>query len=225
MIPREELSSKTLTRKRIGIVLVAFCVLAVTVGLASVPMLAPGGGTASGGSGPATDASVAAAGGSGTGNSVASSENASATENAASDGSTNRTSDCDLIDIDGNDNTVSVNISNNTTDGVNVRYHCGAGNAVLDHDLIDIDGNNNTVTVFVQAENGTVAFGEDGSSTDSSGLHVALQCAGDTPADCDAVDIDGHNNAVTLVVLGEEGQTIHEFGANSSETRTEERTG
>jgi hypothetical protein len=55
-------------------------------------------------------------------------------------------------------------------------------------------------------------------------LHVALQCAGDTAADCDAVDIDGHNNPVTLVVLGEEGRTVYEFGANASETRTEERT-
>lgn len=223
MIPPEELSSKIITRKRIAIVLVALCVLAVTAGLASVPMLAPNGaGTVSGGSGPATDASVAAAGGSETGNSVASSENSSTAENAASDGSTNRTSDCDLIDIDGNDNTVSVNISNDTTDGVNVRYHCGADNAVLDHDLIDIDGNNNTVTVVVRAENGTVAFGEDESDTDSNGLHVALQCAGDTTADCDAVDVDGHNNSVTLVVLGEDGRTVHEFGVNSSETtRTE----
>ena len=216
MIPSEELSSEIITRKRIVIALVAVCALAVTVGLASVPMLAPDV-AVSGGSGPATDASVAAAGGPAAGNSVAAS-NASATENAASDGSTNLTSDCDLIDIDGNDNTVSVNISNDTTDGVNVQYHCGAGNAALDHDLIDIDGNNNTVTVVVRAENGTVAFGEDGSDSNSSGMHVALQCEGDAAADCDAVDIDGHNNSVTLVVLGEEGRTVHEFGANASET-------
>jgi hypothetical protein len=224
----EELTTQTMTKKRVAVMVVALCVVAgVTAGtLGLMPTGQTSAGPASGGSGASADASAAAGGGSTTtGGSAAASDNAAGGDATnASDGSAKRVSDCDLIDIDGHNNTVSVNISNNTTgDGVTIQYHCGADNATtLDHDVIDVDGNNNSVTVVVRAENGTITFGEDGNAASSDGFHVALHCRGGTAADCDAVDIDGHNNSVTLIVRSDEGQTVHQFGSNSSDTtRTE----
>lgn len=186
-------------------------------------MIAPSGaGTASVEAGPSTDAPVAAAGGPPADSSAVTSNNFTVPKDTTSapSNSGDRASDCDFIDIDGNNNVVSVNISNNTTatDSVHVQYRCGTGNATsLDHDFIDVNGNNNSVTVVVWAKNGTISFGDESSGTEKSGLHVALQCEGNTLADCDAVDIDGHNNSVTLIVIGDEGKTIHNFGVNSSE--------
>ncbi|HET7324495.1 MAG TPA: hypothetical protein VFJ06_09195 [Halococcus sp.] len=200
-----------MTMKRIPIILVALCALAGAAigGVASMPVAAPSA-YAPASSGPAaTDASV-----------VTDTPLAALDGSVAAD-STERVSDCDLVDIDGNDNTIAVNISANTTagDGVSIQYHCEADNAVtVDHDLIDVDGHNNAVTVAVQVENGAIIFGENGSATDKNGLHVALNCGGGTLADCDAVDIDGTNNSVTLIVRSDDGQTVHEFGAVQAES-------
>lgn len=138
---------------------------------------------------------------------------------AAANGSAGSVSDCDLIDIDGHNNTVSVNITENATasdGGVTIQYRCGTNASTLDHDLIDVDGNNNTVTVFMRAENTTLNFGARGSAANGSGLHVGLNCGADTSDDCDGVDIDGYNNSVTLIVTNDTARTVHEFGANSS---------
>ncbi|HET7325151.1 MAG TPA: hypothetical protein VFJ06_12545 [Halococcus sp.] len=204
-----------MTMKRIPIMLVALCALAGAAvgGAASMPVAAPSA-YAPVSSGPAaTDASV-----------VTDTPIATLDGSVAAD-STERVSDCDLVDIDGNDNTIAVNISANTTagDGVSIQYHCGAGDATtVDHDLIDVDGHNNAVTVAVQVENGAIVFGENGSATDKNGLHVALNCGGGTVSDCDAVDIDGTNNSVTLVVRSDDGQTVHEFGAVQAESARSE---
>jgi hypothetical protein len=144
---------------------------------------------------------------------------AAAGGSAAANTSAGQVSDCDLVDIDGHNNTVSANITNNATagdGGVTIQYRCGTNASALDHDLIDVDGNNNTVTVFVRAENATLDFGARGSAADSNGLHVGLNCGVGTPDDCDGVDIDGDNNSVTLIVQNDTDRTVHEFGANSS---------
>ena len=144
---------------------------------------------------------------------------AAADSSAAANTSAGQVSDCDLVDIDGHNNTVSANITNNATvgdGGVTIQYRCGTNASALDHDLIDVDGNNNTVTVFVRAENATLDFGARGSAADSSGLHVGLNCGVGTPDDCDAVDIDGDNNLVTLIVQNDTDRAVHKFGANSS---------
>lgn len=218
MIPGKETTSELVTRKRTAILAVALCVLVGTI--AGTLVLSPvasssGGSTAAGNSGAATDTPV-------TGDASAGVSKDSATGGNSTNASTQQVSDCDLIDVDGHNNTIAVGMGNNTTaDGVDIQYHCGGDNAAtVDHDLVDIDGNNNSVTVIVRAENNTIAFGEKGNvaSNHSSGLHVALQCAGSTSADCDAIDIDGHNNSVTFIVQSNDGRTVHEFGSNSSDS-------
>lgn len=176
--------------KRITIVLVVFCAFsgATVGGAASMPMAVPNAQVAAGGS-------------------------------AAANASTGQVSDCDVVDVDGDNNTVSANITNNATAGdgsVTIQYHCGTNATTLDHDLIDVDGNNNTVTVSVRVENGTLDFGARGSAADSNGLQVGLNCGDGMSNDCDGVDIDGHNNSVTLIVQNDTERTVHEFGANSS---------
>jgi hypothetical protein len=179
-----------MTIRRIPVVLVALCMFAgVSVGgVASMPTAAPSTHTATAG-------------------------------DVAAVNSTEQVSDCDLIDIDGHNNSVSANITDNATasdSGVSVQYRCGTNASALDHDLIDIDGNDNTVTVFVRTEDASIDFGGSGSAADSSGFHVGLNCGVGTPDDCDGVDIDGHNNSVTLIVTNDTARTVHEFGANSS---------
>lgn len=198
-----------MTAKRIPVLLVVFCTLmGVAVGgVASMPAVAPGVPiTVAGSAVAATDVPVAATGGSA----------------ATTNDPTGQVSDCDLIDIDGNDNTVSVNISDNATadgDGVSIQYHCRANSATtIDHDLIDIDGHNNSVTLVVRVEAGAIVFGENGNIAGNNGLYVALNCEGGTLTDCDAVDIDGNNNSVILVMRSDDGQTVHEFGASSEES-------
>ena len=127
-------------------------------------------------------------------------------------------SDCDLVDIDGHNNTVLVNITHNTTAGngrMAIQYRCGTDTKVLDHDLIDVDGNNNTVTVTMRVENTTIGFAQGG-ATDNNGLRVALGCGANVSKDCDGVDINGHNNSVALIVENDTERTVHEFGSNSS---------
>lgn len=126
-------------------------------------------------------------------------------------------SDCDLVDIDGDNNTVSVDMSAEAMgdDGVTVRYRCEPTAPTLDHDLIDIDGDNNTVTVVIQAENATLDFSRRGNATTNGGLAVTFNCGAEA-TDCDGIDIDGHNNSVSLVVQNETDRTIHTFGENES---------
>lgn len=177
-----------MTAKQFALLFVACCVFAG---------VAIGGATAA----PATNAQTAVAGAS----------------VASTNDTTERVSDCDMVDVDGHNNTVTANITDNATadGGTTVRYHCESDGAMLDHDLIDVDGNNNTVVVSVQAENGTVAFGTNGSS-DGNGLHVALGCKVGSSTDCDGVDIDGHNNSVTLIIGNDTDRTVRQFGANTS---------
>jgi hypothetical protein len=217
MISGNEIPSQSLTKKRAGILVVALCVLAGAMAgtLGLVPTVTPNsGGAASDGSGAATDVPTTSPN-----ESAAASKNAAPAENptSVSENRNEQVSDCDLIDIDGHNNTVSVDIGNNTTTGTNIQYHCGADNAtILDHDLIDVDGTNNSVTVVVRVENGTVAFGKGGGAANSSGLNVALQCKGGTVGSCDAIDIDGHNNSVTFIMQSNSGRTVHEFNSSSS---------
>lgn len=181
-----------MTGARITILLVALCAFAGAAvgGAASAPVAVP-------------DTHTAMAGGS------------AATANASS----GSVSDCDLVDIDGDNNTVSADITANATaneSSVSIQYRCGTNASTLDHDLIDVDGHNNTVTVSVRAGNATLGFGAPRSGADGSGVHVALNCEAGTPDDCDGVDIDGHNNSVRLIVTNDTARTVHEFGSNAS---------
>lgn len=126
-------------------------------------------------------------------------------------------SDCDLVDIDGDNNTVSVDMSAEAMgdDGVTVRYRCEPTAPTLDHDLIDIDGDNNSVTIVIQAENATLDFSRRGDATTNGGLAVAFNCGAEA-ADCDGIDIDGHNNSVSLIVQNETDRTVNTFGENES---------
>lgn len=135
----------------------------------------------------------------------------------STDDTTERISDCDVVDVDGHNNTVTVNITDNATadSGTTIQSHCESDGAILDHDLIDVDGNNNTVVVSVRAENGTVAFGTQ-ESIDGNGLHVALGCEVGASNDCDGVDIEGHSNSVTLIIENNTDRTVRQFGSNTS---------
>ena len=196
------------TAKRIAIVLVALCTLAgATAGVAaSMPVPTPDEPIATTGGPAATGVPGTAMGGP-----------------AAANGPTGQASDCEIVDVDGNDSTVSVDLTTNTTTGedgnVTVRLRCMADDATsVDHDLIDIDGNNNTVRVVVGSENGTVLLGGATETVEDRRLGVALDCMnGGAVADCDAIDVDGNNNSVALVVRNDDGWAVHELDASDSE--------
>ncbi len=186
-----------MTAKRFTILLIALCTLAGAAvgGVASIPV-----------AGPTTPTNMAGS----------TMSDAGDTNDSAA-----RTSDCDVVDIDGNANTVSVNLTNNGSaddSNASVQLRCGIGNATtIDHDLIDIDGDDNTVRVTIASENGSVIIG-NGTRTPGPSLGVALGCGGgDGFTDCDAVDIDGANNSVELVVRSDNGRTIYEFDASGTE--------
>ena len=191
-----------MTANRLTITLVALCAFtgAAVGGVASMPVAGPG-----------TPAVVD--------DSTMPDTSAVSTDSNATGGS-DRVSDCDLVDVDGDGNTVSTDLTGNATDGganVSVALTCGAdGATVTDHDLVDVDGDDNRVRVVVGIDDGTVSLGE-GTDTTDRGSSIALDCGDSEVADCDAVDIDGVNNSVTLVVRGDDGRTIHEFGAGGDE--------
>ena len=208
--------------KQITIMFITFCAVtgAAVGGIASTPVAVP-------------DVSEAASGNAGTDTPVAGMDNPAATNSsavttdsptavdgsAAASDSVEQVSDCDLLDVDGNNNTVSVNISDNATaagDGDTIQLQCGANNATTtDHDLIDIDGNGNRVTLIMRVEDGEIVLGDRGAADSDNGLRVALNCGSGTLADCDAVDIEGHNNSVKLVVRSDDGRIVHGLGTSA----------
>lgn len=133
-------------------------------------------------------------------------------ESLVGNNSTGEVSDCDVVDVDGNDNSVVVNLTDNSTtdDASNTTVHlgCEAGTApTVDRDLIDIDGDNNTVRVVVGTDKGTLLLGREmGITNDDRSLRIALNCRDEnTSADCDAIDVDGNNNSVRLIVQNDTG--------------------
>ena len=208
--------------KQITIMFITFCAVAGAAvgGIASTPVAVP-------------DVSEAASGNAGTDTPIAGMDNPVATNSsavttdsptaadgsAATSDSAEQVSDCDLLNVDGNNNTVSINISDNATaagDGTPIQLHCGANNATtIDHDLIDIDGNDNRVTLVVWIEDGAIVLGDTDAVDGDDGSRVMLNCGSGTLADCDAVDIEGHNNSVKLVVRSDDGQTVREFGTSA----------
>ena len=211
-----------MTVKRITIMFIALCAVtgATVGGIASIPIAAPDIPEAVSDS-TVTDAPVAGM------DDPAATDSSAATTGSptVTDGSTaasdsiGQVSDCDLLDVDGNNNTVSVNISDNATaggDGASIQLHCGADNATTtDHDLIDINGNDNRVTLVVRAEDGAIILGDTGAANGDDRSRVVLNCGGDTLASCDAVDIDGNNNTVKLIVRSDDGRTVREFGTSA----------
>ena len=199
---------QTMTAKRFVILVVALCTLvgATTGGTASMPIA------------PSNDPIAMTGGPTG-----AATLGTTTDESAASADPTGQVSDCDLVDVGGNDSTVSVNLTSNTTAGedgnVNVQLRCEAGDATaVDHDLVDIDGNNNTVRVVVGSDNGSVLLGEKTDTVeDNQKLHVALGCDTSTLTDCDLIDVDGNNNSVTLVVQSDAGKTIYDMEASGDD--------
>ncbi|MFH5801584.1 hypothetical protein [Haladaptatus sp. CMAA 1911] len=124
-------------------------------------------------------------------------------------------SDCDIVDIDGNNNTLSLNLTSDTITNIttkeSVQLHCQAGSATaIDHDLVDIDGNNNTVRVIIEPNIDTISPGVLEKMNNGQYPHHSLECgADDVYSDCDLIDVDGNNNSVQFIVRNITGQSIN----------------